>query len=276
MRFGFVTCVELGLSCIEEILAAGGSLDLLMTLHDHDSTDKSGRVYLDDIARDHGIPLVKVNHINDAAAVAAIREARLDWLFIIGWSQVASQAVLDSTTNGALGMHPTLLPIGRGRAAIPWAIIKGLPTTGVTLFALDSGVDTGPILDQLEIPIAPDETATTLYAKVNDAHQILMRRVWPALRSGTYVLHPQDEALATEWPGRRPEDGRILESMTVDEVDRLVRGVTRPYPGAFWERGSQRVRVWAGTDRATSEEAVEIRLSDGVYFAIDFELEPTL
>lgn len=274
MRFGFVTCVELGLSCIEEIFSIGGSLDLLLTLHDHKSVNKSGRIYLDEIALEHGVPLVKVDHINDADALTAIRNAELDWLFIIGWSQIASQDVLDSTSQGVLGIHPTLLPVGRGRAAVPWAIIKGLPATGVSLFALDSGVDTGPIVDQVEIPLAADETATTLYGKVTEAHRTLIRKAWPALISGTYDMRPQEEARATEWQGRRPEDGRITQSMTVAEVDSLVRGVTRPYPGAFWDQEGQRVRVWAGTTIATTAEAVEIRLHDGSFFATDFEWEP--
>ena len=69
-----------------------------------------------------------------------------------------------------IGAHPTLLPKGRGRAAIPWAIIKGLDSTGLTFFKMDKGVDTGDILQQIEIPITKDETSNTLYDKVNTAH----------------------------------------------------------------------------------------------------------
>ncbi|EFV93527.1 methionyl-tRNA formyltransferase [Dietzia cinnamea P4] len=274
MRFGFVTCVELGLSCIEEIFSIGGHLDLLVTLHDHQAVNKSGRIYLDHVAREYGVPLLKIGHINDADAVAAIRGAELDWLFIIGWSQIASQDVLESTTNGVLGMHPTLLPTGRGRAAVPWAIIKRLPKTGVTLFALDQGVDTGPIVDQVEIALDSDETATTLYAKVNEAHRTLMRKAWPSLSSGTCELQAQDEAQATIWPGRRPEDGQIKPSMTVAEVDALVRGVTRPYPGAFWDHDGRRARVWAGTAATDFVPGLRIQLADGSYIATDYEWEP--
>lgn len=273
MRFGFVTCVELGLSCIEEIYSIGGHLDLLITLHDDRAVNKSGRVHLDEIAKKQGVPLVKISHINDADAIEAIREANLDWLFIIGWSQIASQEVLESTSRGVLGMHPTLLPEGRGRAAVPWAIIKGLSKTGVTLFALDRGVDTGPIVDQVEIPLARDETATTLYAKVNAAHRMLMRKAWPSLSSGTCELRDQDESLATEWPGRRPEDGEIKANMSIAEVDALVRGVTRPYPGAFWDHDGRRLRVWAGTSGAAEATTVEIPLCDGSFFATDYEWE---
>ena len=79
--------------------------------------DKSGRIYLDDIAYEHNIPLLKVNNINDPEVIKALKDYEIDWLFIIGWSQV--QEVLKAPKKGCIGMHPTLLPVGRGRAAIP-------------------------------------------------------------------------------------------------------------------------------------------------------------
>lgn len=77
-KVGFVTCVQLGLSCIEEIYRLGGSLDVLITLKDDRGRDKSGRVYLDDFAREHQIPLIKTEHINDLEVERAVREMRLD------------------------------------------------------------------------------------------------------------------------------------------------------------------------------------------------------
>jgi methionyl-tRNA formyltransferase len=259
---------------MEEIYAAGGQLDLVLTLHDDKARKKSGRIRPDAFCKLNGIPLVKIGHINDAEAGIAIRAHKLDWLFIIGWSQIAGEDVLRAPHRGALGMHPTLLPEGRGRAAIPWAILKGLPRTGVTLFRLDPGVDTGPIAAQVEIPIAPDETATSLYQRVSEAHRRLLREAWPGLTNDTVRFIPQDESLATYWPGRTPEDGRILPDMTVGEVDRLVRATTRPYPGAFIEEGGVATRIWRG--RIAGREpppsgARRVVLADGAYDALEWE-----
>ena len=172
-------------------------------------------------------------------------------------------------------MHPTLLPNGRGRAAIPWAIIKGLPETGVTMFKLDGGVDSGPIIAQHVLPIDPGETATSLYEKANVAHRMLMQSVWPAVTTGQLELTQQDEEMATEWPGRCPEDGRILRSMSVLEIDRLVRGTTRPYPGAFQDLSEEtRLRVWAGSiTEPPGGTAFALSAVDGSYFATDFDYE---
>jgi len=261
---------------MEEIYAVGGRLDLVLTLPDEKSRTKSGRIYPDDLCRLHGIPLVKIGHINDAEAASAIRAHQLDWLFIIGWSQIASEDLLRAPRRGALGMHPTLLPEGRGRASIPWAILKNLARTGVTLFQLGPGVDTGPIAAQVEIPIAPDETATSLYQRVNDAHRTLLREAWPRLVDDTLRLTPQDESRATYWPGRTPADGRILPTMKVDEVDRLVRATTRPYPGAFVEEAGVVTRVWRGRPAGGTPippGVLRLVLADGGYDALEWERE---
>ena len=117
-RFGFVTCVQLGLSCIEEIYASRGRLDLVVTLEDDRARNKSGRIYLDKVCRERDIPLLKCQNINDPETVEALRTADLHWLYIIGWSQIAGPAVLAAPSEGCLGIHPSLLPAGRGRAAI--------------------------------------------------------------------------------------------------------------------------------------------------------------
>lgn len=269
MRFGFVTGVQLGLGCLEEIYDVGGDVDFVMTLRDDIAREKSGRVYLDDFAARHGVPLHKIRNINDSEALDRIREAELDWLFIIGWSQIARSDALSSPNHGCLGMHPTLLPEGRGRASIPWAIIKGLKETGVTMFRLDEGVDTGPVLSQERIPIQDNESATSLYGKVATAHRRLMRSTYPTLRSSVPTFAPQDESLATAWQGRSPADGLIRESMTMAEIDRLVRATTHPYPGAYVVAADGvATTVWSGTPTPIPG-AIPIVAADGTYWAID-------
>lgn len=278
MKFGFVTCVQLGLACMEAIYAAGGKLDLALTLADDKAQNKSGRVFIDDFCAERHVDLVKIRHINDEEAIKAIKDRGIDWLFIIGWSQIAGQEVLDAPNRGVLGIHPTLLPEGRGRAPIPNAILKGLTQTGVTLFKLDAGVDTGEILAQEILPVADDETATTLYKRVNEAHKTIIHNVWPALVNDTLELKVQDESKATIWEGRTPADGRITFGMTVEEVDRLVRATTRPYPGAFVKRADNTIlRIWSGRisdiDHTIADRSELVELSDGLYEALDFEKE---
>ena len=270
MKIAFATCVQLGLSCIEEIYRIGGSLNLLITLKDEKDKNKSGRIYLNNFARENKVPLLKIDNINDQKVINGLREYEIDWLFIIGWSQIAKKDVLETPTYGCIGMHPTLLPIGRGRAAIPWAIIKGLKETGVTMFKLDEGVDTGDIIAQGVINIPDGTTATELYKEVTEMHITLIKKHWNDIINNTVQLKKQNETYATEWPGRKPEDGEITNKMTMDEADKLVRAVTHPYPGAFYKLEEKTYRIWSAK---TNKKDGLIKLIDGYLIPVDYEIE---
>lgn len=270
MKIAFATCVQLGRSCIEEICRIGGRLDLLITLKDERARNKSGRIYLDDLAQTEKIPLLKIENINEPIVIETLRERKIDWLFIIGWSQIAGAELLNMPSRGCIGMHPTLLPQGRGRAAVPWAILKGLSQTGVTLFKLDEGVDTGDIIGQEIIELEDGVTATELYDRVDRAHVALISRYWDKIVSDSVRLRPQDHAAATVWPGRKPEDGEITGGMTMEEADRVVRAVTHPYPGAFYREGDRILRIWSAR---VSPEGGRVRLRDGWLEPLDFAVE---
>ena len=256
---------------MSEIYNSGASLELVVTLNDDKAAKKSGRVYLDDFCNQHRVDLVKCDHINDPHVADAILGKNIDWLFIVGWSQIAGNSIIKSAKFGTLGMHPTLLPEGRGRAAIPWTIIKGLRKTGVSLFKLDEGVDTGLIGAQIEIPLGSKENATLLYEKVNSAHSQLMGKAIRLLESNNMAFRAQDESKATVWPGRKPEDGHLDLCGSVIEAERLVRAVTHPYPGAFFYKDGIKVIVWKAAITNDSFEGEFLRFPDGVLRLIDFE-----
>ncbi len=279
MKVGFVSCVTLGLSCMQAIYRIGGKLDAVISLHDQLSKNKSGRIVVDAFCKEQNIDqLIKINHINDAGTIDQIRGLDLDWLLIIGWSQIASKQLLEIPRYGVLGMHPTLLPEGRGRASIPWAILKGLDRTGVSLFKLSEGVDEGPIVAQQEIPIDPASiTANELYQRVNQAHEDLIQEVWPKLQDNSVCMRPQNHSIASYWPGRSPEDGEVNEAMSVDEVERLVRAVGKPYPGAYASIDAERqIRIWAGQPFSQTDTAIkgyQLNCRDGIYRATDYVIE---
>ena len=246
MRIGFVTAVKLGLDCIEEISRLGGKLDLLITLSDNTATKKVGRMHLDNFASETGVFLHKTDYINDSRTVKVIEEAELDYLLVIGWSQLIGDEIFKSVKHSIIGMHPTILPRGRGRAPIPWTIIKDIKVSGVSMFELSREADTGPIFSVDKFFIAPDENANTLYEKVRTSHKKLIRENWPLLVSGNLVGQPQNEEIATYWDKRKPSDGEITTKMNVYEIDRLVRALTHPYPGAFFIENRRKLMLWSG------------------------------
>ena len=273
MKFAFVTCVKIGLSCMEAIYEIGGKLDLIITIPDEKAKKKSGRIFVDDFAQKNKIPVLKSNHVNDKEVIEKIKSLEIDWLFIIGWSQIASKELIETPNFGAIGAHPTLLPKGRGRAAIPWAIIKGLNITGVSFFKMDEGVDTGLILGQKEVCIENNETALTLYEKVNIAHETLIKDLYTGLLKNEVKGFVQDESKATYWEGRRPKDGEINLGMTINQVDRLVRATTRPYPGAYLVNGNQKEIFWKGSFEEI-KKSIPYKFSNGYYYVTELEKSP--
>lgn len=244
LKIGFVTSVRLGLSCMKSILKSGIKISLAITLPDNIAIKKSGRVFLDNICKKNRIPLIKVPKINSKNVIKIIKKNKIDWLFIIGWSQIASKNLINAPKLGSIGAHPTLLPKGRGRAPIPWAILKNLKKTGVTLFKLDEGVDSGPIIKQQIIKINKKENATNLYQKIELAHVTLIKKFIPNLIKGGFKLKEQNESLSSYWPKRKPEDSEINLSGSVFKAERLIRAVTKPYPGAFYYKKEKKIIIW--------------------------------
>ena len=179
-----------------------------------------------------------------------------DLTFVVGWSQLVLDEFIGLARHGVFGMHPTLLPKHRGRAAIPWAILSGLAKTGVTLFEIvDGTADSGPIVGQVEVPLSPDETATTLYDKVTAAHVELVRRCVPQLLDGTAPRLEQDTRRASAWPKRSPADGIIDWETRAPYLHDWVRAQTRPYPGAFTFHGEEKLVVWRARPVELDDEA---------------------
>lgn len=161
----------------------------------------------------------------------------------VGWYHLLGRAVRESFSHGVLGVHASLLPDLRGGAPLPWAILVGRETTGVTLLKLTQEVDAGPVVDQRELPIGERATVTEL---VRDAEQLtlsMLRQSLPAFASGELEPRPQ-RGTPTYGLQRGPEDGGIDWRRPTVEIDRLVRAVTRPYPGAWTYLGHRRITIW--------------------------------
>ena len=221
-----------------------GHVPALAVGYDSSRAGASGFADLGPLADRHGFELVRTADVNDPALVDRIEKLEPRFAYVIGWSQLIRRRLLELPGHGCVGIHPTKLPVGRGRAPIPWTILKGLARTASTMFFLTEGVDDGDVIDVVELDVAPREDAGTLYAKHRDAHVELVCRQTARLLEGQAAGSPQDHSKATYWEKRSPEDGRIDWTLPATDVDRLVRAVTRPFPGAFFDGPSGRVTIW--------------------------------
>ncbi len=225
-------------------------------------------VDLEPDARACGAKLIAAPNSNAPDVIEAVRAARADYAFVIGWSQICKPEFRAAAGGQVIGYHPAALPRLRGRAVIPWTILLDERITGSTLFWIDDGVDSGPILAQKFLHVAPDETATTLYARHMTALDEMLRESLDALADGRAQRVRQDERFATYAARRTEADGLINWRDSAAGVERLIRAVTRPYPGAFTYLGGERLTIygaaiWSEARRHAARPGQVIEKRDG-------------
>jgi len=182
-----------------------------------------------------------------------------DAIIVVGYGRIIPQWMLDLAPLGNINLHASLLPKYRGAAPIQWAIARGETTTGVTTMRIDAGLDTGDVLLQEEISIAPDDTAETLAPKLAGVGANLIITTLRAMQSGGISPRPQDHAQATLAPILRKEDGLIDFSRAAPEILNRMRGF-QPWPGAYSKFRGKNLQVWkaALSDQALSSSELKV------------------
>lgn len=164
-----------------------------------------------------------------------------DLILVMGWYYKVNRSIRVLAKHGAWGIHASLLPDYAGGAPLVWAIINGETETGVTLFALDDGIDTGDIVGQRGFAIGKDDTIADVYEKATEFSKELLCDSLQNIAS----IHPskQDVSRRRVFPQRTPDDGRLDLSWPAKRMHDFVRAQSAPYPGAFIETSDGRKLV---------------------------------
>lgn len=230
---------------LEELAAAKGwHVPLLVTLPFEARGRHSDFVDLEPLARRAGADIHRTRKTNSDETLSAVREAAPDLIFVIGWSQLCGPDFLALAPDSVVGYHPAALPRLRGRAAIPWTILLDEPITAGSLFWMEEGTDDGDLLAQHFFHVGRDETAQTLYDRHMDALSAMLKECLPALARGERRRTVQDHRFATWAAKRTPADGLVDWTRSAVDIDRLVRAVGRPYPGAFTYSQGEKLVIW--------------------------------
>ena len=247
MKAAIVGCVG-STALAAEVLARAPewSLELVVTLELAAAERHSDFVDLAGIAEHSGASLFRTLNSNSPECLEQIAAADVDFIFVIGWSQICRAEFMELKPDRIIGYHPAALPRMRGRAALPWTILLQEAITAGSLMWLGDDVDNGDLIDQHYFHVAADETAETLYAKHQSALEKMLERSLPKLANGELPREPQDPRYATYAAKRIPADGLIDWKRSADEIERLVRAVGKPYPCAFTFDGERRVTIRRG------------------------------
>jgi len=192
-------------------------------------------------ALDAGIPFVQPEKIKSNTELRSqLEHISPDAILVVAYGRIIPKWMLDLPRFGNLNLHGSLLPKYRGAAPIQWAVANGEPTTGVTTMRLDEGLDTGDILMQRELAIAPDQTSQALYPLLAEMGAALMVETLDALASNTITPQKQDDSLATLAPILTREDGRMDFSHPAMWIYNRWRGF-QPWPGAWTLLGGKKL-----------------------------------
>jgi len=186
---------------------------------------------------------------------AALKACSPDVAIVVAYGRLLDQTALEALPQGWWNVHFSLLPRWRGAAPVAHAIVQGDRETGISLFRLEKGLDTGPIASMSRVPIAAQDTTGTLLTKLAARAPAMVLELLADLASQSVSLSEQtgDVTLA---PKPLSEDGNIVWSQPWERVYQQFRAMT-PEPGAYAQRSdtSDRVNILEMTP-ATGEAAM--------------------
>jgi len=234
-----------------------------------------------------GIPVLQPEKLRSPESVEAIRLLAPDLIVTAAYGQILPKSILDMPRHRCINVHASLLPKYRGGAPIHYAVMRGEPTTGVTIMYMDVGLDTGDMLAKVEVPIEETDTTGTMFEKLSAAGADLLRRMLPDLLAGRIEAVPQDNDAAVYSPNISRDDERIDWSRPARAIFNQARGLN-PFPGAFTTWNGDVLKIWRcappsaneggnpshepGTVLGASSEGMLVQAGDGP--VVVTELQP--
>lgn len=219
------------------VLCSGGlGLDTLSKISKEQAikfvlTDGNSKAIID-FAIDNNIPYFSGNP-RKGKGYRFIKNFNTDVIASINYLFLIEEDIIGYSNIITFNIHGSLLPQYRGRTPHVWAIINGELKTGITAHLIDSGCDTGKIIEQIEVIIGPEDTGAMILEKYASEYYPLVKKVLNDISCNQLNLTVQDENKATYFGKRTPEDGGINWNWKKEEIRNWVRAQANPYPGAF-------------------------------------------
>ncbi|MCZ8135441.1 MAG: methionyl-tRNA formyltransferase [Porphyrobacter sp.] len=177
--------------------------------------------------------------LRNAEAQAEFAALAADVAVVAAYGLILPQPVLDAPAHGCLNIHASLLPRWRGAAPIHRAVMAGDVETGVTIMQMEAGLDTGPMLHKVTVPVGR-KTTGELFDELGDVGAAAMVEVLADLAA--FPPEAQDDSAAIYAPKIDKAEAKIEWAKDAAVIERLVRGLA-PFPGAWFELDSERVKL---------------------------------
>lgn len=236
MKLVFCGTPQFAVPTLQALIAAGHEVALVVSQPDR-PVGRSQELTAPPVkqtAMAAGLEITQPEKIKNNLEFRATLEALApEAIVVVAYGRIIPPWMLRLPRLGCVNLHASLLPKYRGAAPIQWAVAMGETVSGNTTMLLEEGLDTGPILLQQEIPIAPGQTATELFDVLAKSGAPLLVKTLAGLEDGTVVPKPQDHSRATLAPILTRDDGRMdFSKYTARELWNRWRGF-QPWPGAY-------------------------------------------
>ncbi|MBB5782699.1 methionyl-tRNA formyltransferase [Nonomuraea jabiensis] len=240
VMFGYQTW---GHRTLQALLDSGHDVVLAVT---HPQSDHAyEKIWSDsvaELAEAHGVPVVLRNRPDDELLLT-LKEVEPDLIVANNWRTWIPPEIFTLPRHGILNVHDSLLPAYAGFSPLIWALINGEKEVGVTAHMMNAELDAGDIVVQRAVPVGPADTATDLFHRTVDLIAPIVAEALDLIASGRTDWTPQDRTKASFFHKRSIEDSNIDWNWPAEDIERLVRAQSDPYPNAFTHYRGERVRI---------------------------------
>jgi methionyl-tRNA formyltransferase len=201
----------------------------------------------------------------DAERYACIAQLAPDCCPVIAYGALLGESLLAVPTFGWINVHFSVLPRWRGAAPVQAAILAGDATTGISVFQIEEGLDTGPVFASTSVPLADDATTGSVLSDLGARAVPMLLDTLAAIEAGTAHPKAQPTDGVTVAPKITASHARIDWSQPAPVIDRLIRACT-PEPGAWTMWGEQRFRIGPASPTDATGDAGVLHVDDGHVF----------
>lgn len=259
MKLVFMGTPDFAVATLRALVEAGHEVCLAVTQPDRPK-GRHGELQKSDVriaAEAYGIPVITPERIRkDEEAKALLRALQPDAIVVTAFGQILPKDILDIPRLGCINVHASLLPKYRGAAPIQWAVLNGDAVSGITTMLMNEGLDTGDILETVEVTLDPKETGGSLFDRLALKGGELIVQTLADLEAGKCLRTPQNEAEATKVSVFSKTFGLISWQEPAVKLERMVRGLN-PWPSAYTYLAGKQLKLWDTEVCETLPEGME-------------------
>ena len=271
MKIVFMGTPDIAAGVLDSLILAKYDIIGVVTQPDKPNQRGNGIVYspVKQRALEAGLTVFQPVKASDESFVQVIRDLAPDVIVVVAFGQILKNNILSLPKYGCINVHASLLPKYRGASPIQWAVINGEKETGITIMHMDAGIDTGDMILQKKIALAPDETAGSLFDRLTEMAGPTLIEALKSIEDGSAVSTPQNNDEATYVSMLKKSMGHLSFEHSAEELERLIRGLI-PWPGAYTFVNGKMLKIWKACiaeDYENVEAAAgQIRIADNAIF----------